>query len=222
THVSAEAGDVNEETCPSFVHAKMNFPARSGMPTVTLHWYEGRKDGKNVLPAPELVKGEKERGEDEYAVFFKNSTWKFFNPKERNPKRRLSTVSSGSFLVGSKATLFSPDDYGADAYIVTEGGVERLTGNPETLPLNGGGDHGQKKEWVEAIKAGKPEMALSNFGYSGLLTAAFILANVAVRTGKPFTGVGEKCMAADNKDAAKYIRREYRKGWDLIGYNELA
>ena len=84
---------------------------------------------------------------------------------------------------------------------------------------NNKGDQGQKNEWVEAIKANKPELALSNFDYASLLAAAFLLANVAVRTGKPFTWDGEKCVAIGNSDAAKYIHREYRKGWDLIGYN---
>ena len=52
----------------------------------------------------------------------------------------------------------------------------------------------------------------------GLLTAAFLLGNVAIRTGKPFNFDGEKCVA-DVKEAAPLIRRTYRKGWDLIGYN---
>jgi predicted dehydrogenase len=220
THVSADASDVNTLTAPSSVHATLKFPARGSMPPVTLHWYEGKKDGKNVLPAPELVKGEKERGPNEYAVYFKDAKWNFYNPKTKNEKQRVRNVTSGSFLVGSKATLFSPDDYGADSYIVTPDGVERLTGDPEKLPINGGGDTGQKKEWVEAIKANKPELALANFGYAGLLTAAFLLGNVAVRTGKPFTWDGERCVATDNKDAARFVRREYRKGWDLIGYND--
>ena len=44
------------------------------------------------------------------------------------------------------------------------------------------------------------------------------LGNVAIRTGKAFHFDGEKC-AADLKEAAPLIRRTYRKGWDLIGYN---
>ena len=51
------------------------------------------------------------------------------------------------------------------------------------------------------------------------MTAAFLLGNVAVRTGRPFTWDGPACMAPDNPAAAKFIRREYRKGWNLIGYN---
>ena len=87
------------------------------------------------------------------------------------------------------------------------------------MPVNNGGDLGQKKEWVEAILAGKPEKALSNFDYAGLLTAAFLLGNVAIRVGRPFAWDGEACKATDCPEAAKFLRREYRKGWDLIGYN---
>ena len=88
------------------------------------------------------------------------------------------------------------------------------------MPSNNGGDLGQKTEWVEAIKAGKPELALSNFSYAGLLTAAFLLGNVAIRTGKTIEFDGEKCAVTNCPEAAKLVRREYRKGWDLIGYNQ--
>ena len=46
-----------------------------------------------------------------------------------------------------------------------------------------------KNEWVEAIKAGKPEIAYSNFDVASLLTEAFLLGNVAIQTGQR-AGVG--------------------------------
>jgi len=208
--VSAEAGDVNTLTCPSFVHAAIEFPIREWynsaadrvpslrLPAVTLHWYEGKKDGKKLTPPEALV---------EKAIAL-----------DANEKRKKSLVASGSILVGSKGIAYSPDDYGAEVFFST-GEVTNNRSKLETLPSNNEGDFGQKKEWVEAIKAGKPEMALSNFDYAGLLTAAFLLGNVAVRTGKPFHWDGERCRATDNPEAAKYVRRTYRKGWDLIGYN---
>src|SRR5690606_30409527 len=113
----------------------------------------------------------------------------------------------------------SPNDYGAEVHFGTGG---TASGKPEQFPSNNGGDQGQKKEWVDAIKAGKPELALANFDYAGLLTAAFLLGNVAIRTGKPFNWDGEACRATDLPAAQKYVRREYRKGWDLIGYNATA
>jgi predicted dehydrogenase len=195
TKVSAEAGDVNNETCPSYAHVTLEFPSREKLPAVTLNWYEGRKDGKKLVPPQELV---------DQAI------------KLENKKRKL--VDSGSILVGSKGIAYSPDDYGSEVYFST-GEITNGGSKLETLPTNNGGDTGQKKEWVEAIKAGKPELALSNFDYAGLLTGAFLLGNVAIRSGKSFTWDGEKCAATDCKETAKFIRREYRKGWDLIGYN---
>jgi len=201
THVSAEAGDVNDETCPSSVHATIKFPARGDLPPVTLHWYEGKKDGKKLTPPEALV---------EKAIAL-----------DTNEKRKKSLVASGSILVGSKGIAYSPDDYGAEVFFST-GKVANNSSKLETFAANNKGDQGQKNEWVEAIKAGKPELALSNFDYAGLLTAAFLLGNVAVRTGKPFSWDGEKCAATDNKAAGPLVRREYRKGWDLIGYNAQA
>jgi len=192
TKLSAEAGDVNPLTCPSFAHVTMDFPARDKMVALKLHWYEGKKDGKKVLPPEELV-------------------------AKATGLSKKGLVDSGSILVGTKGIAYSPSDYGSDVFFST-GEVTNGSSKPETLASNNGGDGGQKKEWVEAIKANKPEMALANFDYGGLLTAAFLLGNVAIRTGKSFNWDGEK-TTADIKEAAPLIRREYRKGWDLIGYN---
>src|SRR5262249_2208381 len=174
----------------------LEFPARGEMPPVKWHWYEGKQAGKHVLPAAELVPGQRERT-DNYAVYFKNNLWHFFNPNERNPKRRERVVSSGSFLVGEKAVLFSPDDYGAESYLVTTSGVEKLTGQPQKMPINDRGDSGMKEEWVKAMRAGKPEIAVSNFDYSGMLTEAVLLGNVAMRAGKKLEWDGPNLKATN-------------------------
>lgn len=192
TKVSAEAGGVNPLTCPSHAHVTIEFPKRDKMVPVVLHWYEGKKDGKKMLPPDDLV-------------------------EKATAMSKKPLVNSGSILVGTKGIAYSPDDYGANVFFST-GETTSGSSKPETMPSNNKGDQGQKDEWVEAIKAGKPELALANFDYAGLLTAAFLLGNVAIRTGKPFTFDGEKCTA-DIKEAAPLIRRTYRKGWDLIGYN---
>ena len=207
--ISAEAGDVNSETCPSYAHVLMEFAARGDMPAVAWHWYEGKKNGKHVLPAPELVKGQKKRGDKEAAVFFEDNVWKFARPGQKGKE-----VSSGSFLVGEKGVLFSPDDYGAEAYIVTEDAVERLTGKPEKMPINGGGDQGMKNEWVKAIREGNPAIAISNFDYSSMLTEAILLGNVAIRCGEKIHYDGEK-GAVDNSRAVEFLKGSYRKGFEL-------
>lgn len=197
TKVSGEAVGLNDETCPAGATVVMDFPARDKMPALKLYWYEGKKDGKKLTPPDELV-----------AKALALDT---------NENRKKSLYSSGSIVVGSKGIAYSPDDYGAEVFFST-GEVTNDKSKLDKLPTNNKGDQGQKNEWVEAIKAEKPEMALSNFDYAGLLTAAFLLGNVALRTGKAFSWDGEKC-SADIKEAAPLIRRTYRKGWDLIGYN---
>jgi predicted dehydrogenase len=57
--ISAESGPVNPETYPAWAKVVYEFPAREGMPAVKLTWYEGRKDGKLVLPPAELLHGHK-------------------------------------------------------------------------------------------------------------------------------------------------------------------
>jgi predicted dehydrogenase len=198
TKVSAEAGGVNPETCPAWAHVTIEFPARGAKPPVTLHWYEGRKDGQKVVPPAALVSR---------AVAL-------------TPNRK-GLVDSGSIVVGANGIAYSPNDYGADVHFSTGKNANNGT-RPERLPVNGGGDQGQKNEWVNAIKAGKAELALSNFDYAGLLTAAFLLGNVAIRTGKPFSWEGEHCRATDLPEAAALVHRQYRAGWDLIGYNPKA
>jgi len=107
TTVDAEAGDVNPETCPSWAHVTIQFPARDRtMPAVAWHWYEGKKNGKNVLPAADLVKGEGEK-EKGFSIYFKDGNWHFKNANEKNPKKQVRVVSSGSFLIGEKGILFS-------------------------------------------------------------------------------------------------------------------
>ena len=192
TMVSAEAGDVNEETCPSWAHVTMQFPKREKLDAATLHWYEGKRDGKKVLPPQDLI--------------------------DKVLKAGQKLVDSGSILVGEKGILYSPDDYGAKFFVTPGDLLEgKNTAKPETLAVNGGGDSGQKREWVDAIKANKPTLALSNFDYSAMLTEAFLLGNVAIRSGKAFQWDGPNFKVTGNDKAMQYIKTEYRKGWDMIG-----
>ena len=191
TTVRAEAGDVNPETCPSSAHVTMRFPANGDRGPVTLHWYEGEKDGQKLTPPKDLLA-------------------KVLKPGE-------ALKDSGSILVGAKAILFSPDDYGAAFRLVGDvpGGLN--TTKPETMPAySGNNDENQKKEWVEAIRAGKPELAMSNFGAAGLLTSAFLLGNAAMRTGGvPIEWDAETLTATGPKGVMALIDPPARKGWEL-------
>ena len=68
-------------------------------------------------------------------------------------------------------------------------------------------------EWIEACKAGKQSSA--NFHYSGLLTEANHLGNVAYRVGKKLQWDPVKMTATNAPEAAPMIRCPYREGWTL-------
>jgi predicted dehydrogenase len=188
TSASAEAGDVNPETCPSYAHVVLEFPARGELAAVKWNWYEGKKDGKKLLPPEDLLSKVLKTGE--------------------------KLADSGSMLVGDKGILFSPNDYGARYRLIGDGLDEKAKGVPQTLPRNGRGDLGMKEEWAKAIHENNPSIAMSNFDYSGMLTETVLLGNVAIRTGKKLEFDGEKCEVTNCKEAAQYIKREYRKGFE--------
>jgi hypothetical protein len=113
--------------------------------------------------------------------------------------------------------MFSPNDYGARQKLLPASQFEGYQPPGPTLPRHAGGrtDDNQKREWVQAIREGKPELALSNFAYAAVLTEAMLLGNVAVRVGQaieydPMAGRVTNCP-----EAAPYLRRAYRKGWEL-------
>ena len=160
-----------------------------------------------MLPAADLVKGQGKR-EKGNSIYFEGNKWHFNNG--RNDK----VVSSGSFLIGDKATLFSPDDYGGESYIITPDSVERLTGKPEKMASNNGGDQGMKDEWGKAIRGGAA--AYSNFDYAAMLTETILLGNVAMRAGgKLLEWNGPELKITNEKDANQFLNYEYRKGWKL-------
>jgi len=72
---------------------------------------------------------------------------------------------------------------------------------------------GHHLEWAEACKTGGPTTC--NFDYSGALTEAALLCNVALRTGEKLTWDAKNLKAVGCPEADKFIRRQYRKGWKL-------
>ena len=195
TSVVAEATDVNSETFPSSAKITFDFPARGDLPPLKFYWYEGReggrhnKNGKQVLPPEELLN------------------------KVLPPGKKLA--DSGSLLVGDKGILFSPNDYGAQYVLLPDEQYKDYKGPAETLPRNGKGDDGMKAEWVAAIKGGPA--AMSNFDYAGLLTESILLGNVAIQAGKKIEWDGPNMKVTNDEAANKFIKREYRKGWELPG-----
>jgi hypothetical protein len=72
---------------------------------------------------------------------------------------------------------------------------------------------GHHKEWVSACKNGTPTTC--NFDYSGALAETVLLGNVAYKAGKKIEWDAAAMKCTNAPDADQYLRREYRKGWEL-------
>lgn len=191
--VSAESAEVNPETYPAWATIVYEFPARGDLPPVKLTWYEGAKDGKRHLPPADLFRGE-------------------------------TPSDSGSLIVGEKAVVFSPSDYGAEQVVLGSGRPKAArTASEAPAPAKKKGsqpkgpnhDELHKAEWVRAIREGNPSIALSNFAYSGVLTEAMLLGNVAVRLGKAIDYDGAAGRVTNAPEAEPLIRPAFRPGWGL-------
>jgi len=72
---------------------------------------------------------------------------------------------------------------------------------------------GHYAEWIKACKDGSPTTC--NFDYSGPLTEAVLLGNVAYRTGQALKWNAADRKATNFPAADKYVKKEYREGWEV-------
>ena len=114
--------------------------------------------------------------------------------------------SNGVLFVGKRGMLLA--DYGKHVLLPEKefADFER----PEPFIAKSLGHHA---EWVHAAKTGAPTTC--NFEYSGWLTEANHLGNVAFRAGKKLEWDPVKLRARGVPEADPFIHREYRKGWKL-------
>ena len=114
--------------------------------------------------------------------------------------------ANGHLFVGDKGMLLS--DYRKHV-LRPEEKFANVKGPDPFIPRS----PGHHEDWVAACKGGAP--TLSNFEYSGLLTEANHLGNVAYRAGKKIYWDTNEMRASNAPDAEQYIRRDYRRGWKL-------
>jgi Oxidoreductase family, NAD-binding Rossmann fold/Oxidoreductase family, C-terminal alpha/beta domain len=226
TEIEAETfGVMNHESYPIGSKIRFEFPARTvSVPAahktffhrhdtlsfgpVTFWWYDGGK------PLPD-------------------------NPTKHDdsnkPPRELTAdiktflgeiPGSGCLLIGNNGKIFSPDDYGEEFFVKLSDDKKfihytkhpRVESIPQSIPRNqfkGDSDLKQHLEWIAAIKANKPENCYSRFAISAQLTEIMLLGCVALRTGKKIEWDGPAMRAANAPEAAQFIKRENRAGWNL-------
>lgn len=113
---------------------------------------------------------------------------------------------SGVLFVGERGELLA--DYGRNQLMPEK---EFADFKPPTPYIPDSVGH--HREWLEAIRSGG--RTTCNFDYSGALTEAALLGNVAYRVGRRIEWDADKLTAKNEPAAAKLIHHEYRAGWSL-------
>src|SRR2546426_7218888 len=113
---------------------------------------------------------------------------------------------SGVLFVGETGTLLA--DYGRHL-LLPEKDFEGFK-PPAPFIKDSIGHH---TEWIEACKTGGPTTC--HFDYSGPLTEAALLGNVAYRVGRKLEWDWTRLRVTNCPEADRYIQHHYRKGWHI-------
>lgn len=122
-------------------------------------------------------------------------------------EKRIPQWANGVLFIGEKGMVLA--DYSKNI-LLPEEKYKDFVRPAQTIPDS----IGHHAEWVRACKTGEP--TLCNFEYSGALTEANHLGNIAYRLGKKISWDPEKMECPGTPEAARFIRRDYRPGWKLV------
>jgi hypothetical protein len=134
-------------------------------------------------------------------------------------------------MIGENGIIFSPSDGDHDlvTYIKLKGDHEMIglanhpaaKAIPQSIPRNAfsaelpalSPDEKQHREWLQACKDGKHDVPYSRFDVAAYLTEIILLGCVALRVGKKLEWDGPGMKAHNAPEAARIVKREYRKPW---------
>jgi predicted dehydrogenase len=190
TSIEAETSGFNGESYPKSSTIRFEFPAREGLAPVSFFWYDGGRKPNDDVAGEVLSRIETQKD------------------KEGKPMAR-KLPGSGCLLIGDKGHLFSPDDYGAKFFLLPEKSFVDFKGPDQTIPRS----PGHYKEWIDACKGGNP--AFSNFDIAAYLTEIILLGCVAIRAGKRVEWDGPRMKSKNAPEVAQFVKRKYRKGWEV-------
>ncbi|HVN78542.1 MAG TPA: gfo/Idh/MocA family oxidoreductase, partial [Terriglobia bacterium] len=113
---------------------------------------------------------------------------------------------NGVLFIGKTGMLLS--DYSKHV-LLPEKEFANVVRPPQTIPPS----IGHQEEWINACKTGSPTTC--HFGYSGPLTEANHLGNVAFRAGKKIEWDSITLQIPNAREVEKYLQQQYREGWSL-------
>jgi hypothetical protein len=175
----------NDDSFPAACSIRFRFAAKAGRGPLELFWY----DGSIQPPVPDELEEEKE-----------------FKPE-------------GMMFVGDKGKILA-DFRGEDPRIIPESRrreYEAARNLPAAPPSRPDFERAQRQAaalWIAACKGGPP--TYGDFLLAGPISDAFNLGAISLRLGgKRLLFDAERMEITNVSQANHYLRRDYRKGWDL-------
>lgn len=156
-------------------------------------------------------------------------TWKFPGTDLTEPELTLEWFDGAFYPPEEIRALYSVEKYPAESSILIGSKGALLIphqGTPVLLPEDKFGDHPLPKledqnhyhNFVNACLGGPPTQ--SHFAQTGPMTEAIILGTVAIRVPDTLLQWDSANMKIPNHpEAEKYLKRSYRKGWEVKGFN---
>ena len=129
-------------------------------------------------------------------------------PAELEPDRKLAEGDNGSLFIGSKGKMMA-GTYGDGVRIIPEAKMQATPRPPEMIPRV----KNHYFEWVDACLGGTPHSG--NFDYAGPFTEMVLLGNLCLRVGQSIDWDGPAMKVTNVPEANQYVRKEYRKGWEV-------
>jgi predicted dehydrogenase len=117
--------------------------------------------------------------------------------------------ASGSLVLGTNGTLYSPDDYGSQFFMLPEDVYADYKKPEPSLPRTS--DH--FAEFAAACKGGPKSM--SDFSYAGRLTETILLGNIALKAGQKVEWDAKNMKITNIPNSEHLIKRDYRDGFGL-------
>jgi len=180
--------------CPTSVEAKSSPVNNESFPSWSIITFQFPARG-NLAPV-KVIWNDGDKGRN------------FPKPEQLEKDRKLPD-ECGAIFYGTKATVLQPF-YADWVRIIPETKQKELEPGknvPKTIPRS----PGHMREFIQAIKGGKP--AAANFEYAAAATEFAHLGNLAIRAQTKVTW-DQKAMKTDVAEVNKYVRREPRKGYE--------
>jgi hypothetical protein len=143
-----------------------------------------------------------------FNLFWYDGGMKPFIPEEFAEDNR-DMPDEGMMFVGDKGKILA--GFRGEQPEILPSRLMKVFGGEKDLPEREG--EGRSNIWAAAIK--NDEESPGSFIYAGAVTETINLAAVALRAGKKVDYDSANMKITNDEAANKYLKREYRKGWEL-------